>query len=243
MVKIVLIFGEIMKEELIHRLTTWSPEQTDQFYKINEINEIYNREIYLWETIDTGVFLWHYKSSFFIQSDGKVYKISKKYTANDWKFYNDFYEMAIINDIRMEKPVYGEEIIIGDEALMYTEVQYPNYEIGNGMNHAVLNKLATTDYFIEYVYNAGVLLRNLKKLNMKYNCGYPLHIPKYANDSIGVFWYDFKYWDKNPSRIATYKKKLYNKIYMFESNYNVIVNKKKIFDLVNSEWDMWNYTP
>jgi hypothetical protein len=231
-----------MLEELTKRLVNWTDEKTIEFYKFESLTNEDAKDTkgrYMWETTNTGVFLWRNLNAFFFQNDGKVYKLSKKCPPFNWDLHKELYDISLTDTaFRMEIPVYGKVVMIDNRISLYTEVQRPNYEIGSSMLQDVMSGLGTTEYFIEYVFQVGILLQNLKKLDKKYNCGFPDHIPKYTIDSIGGFWYDFKDWRSHPDSIEFYKRKFLQRIYMFEDDYNILIDKKKIFELVHKEWNV-----
>jgi hypothetical protein len=116
-------------------------------------------------------------------------------------------------------------------------VQRPNSEIGyDDFNH-VLEKNIDTTYFLERVDQYTILFEHLKYLNKTYNCKLPKIIPKRTNDSVGIFWNDFKECKVDIEFFRSISlTKLYRLLLSYETMYDIHVDKKRILTTANNQW-------
>lgn len=226
-----------MIQELIKKILSWDRETADKFNK-NQFNSLYDERDYLYEITDHGIYLWRDITALFFNNDGRVFKLTTQWYDGDIEFHHRLYERTIIDaNFRVEIPLHNELVDINGISFMYTIVKRPNNELGYDDFEHVLKTVVDTDYFIERVHQYSVLLTHIKYIHKKYTCQLPKIIPKRTNDSIGIFWNDFKECKVDLNFfISVSFTKLYRMMLSYESMYAITMNKTRILDIAEKLW-------
>lgn len=183
-----------MKNTLIDKILNYSIEEVDRFH--NNVPRVHPRKGgYMWKVVQDGFYHTGPDASDFWGANGTIYSVQKIFWETDWNMHKELYRYSMDSkEFRISKPVLCEKILIKDEEWWYSEIEYPNKELGNPIFEIFLDD----PYKIinEYIDDITILLKYCKKLHNKYQCFYPrkLKLGNRILDSKGYFWKDIKYW-------------------------------------------------
>lgn len=187
-----------MLTTLSQKALDWTPELADQFH--NNVPRIHPRKGgYIWTVEENGFYHYGPDAVDFYRHDGRVFSVQKiphEWNATDWRVHQWMAEQSRMGEFRISIPIMYVDLTLKGEEWVYTEIQYPGYEIGYPGNalDIVMNDAETT--IKEYIDSMTVLIKYFDEIHDEINCGYPSKV-KIGNrvlDSYGKFWKDIKYW-------------------------------------------------
>ena len=184
-----------MLVDLKNKILTWSPAVADAFHNhVPRINP--KKGGYLWAIKFNGFYHWGPDAADFYSHNGMIYSLQKKWYLTDWEMHKKLYEISIqLKEFRISEPMSYQMIDINGEEWVYTEIRYPDNDIGYpGIFNNLLSNPDST--VIGYIDDLAILLKYFKLLDDEYSCGYPskVKIGNRISDSQGFFWKDIKYW-------------------------------------------------
>lgn len=185
-----------MLHDLKLKIETWTPEMADQFH--NHIPRVHPRKGgYVWPTAENGFYHWGPDAVDFYRHDGMIFSMQEKWYEQDWECHQLLWDWSQeYKDFRISQPVRYEQVEINGNPWFYTEIQYPDKDIGypKHFEDLLLDPYTTVKGYIDDI---TVLMKYFRRLATEYNYGYPSKV-KLGNriwDNQGYFWKDIKYWN------------------------------------------------
>jgi hypothetical protein len=183
-----------MKNILIDKIINYSIKEVDEFH--NNVPRVHPRKGgYMWNVVSDGFYHTGPDASDFWSANGTVYSVQKVFLECDWNMHTELYQYSVeSNEFRISKPIFYEKVLIKDEEWWYSEIEYPNKELGRPQFEPFLKDPYNT--INGYIDDITILLEYCRKLHDKYRCYYPrkLKLSNRILDSKGYFWKDIKYW-------------------------------------------------
>ena len=184
-----------MKEHLVKLLKNWNQNDADLFHSHCERDEIEGRDLWFYD--ETGTVIYRDITAVHISNTGKCCKLTKlEWNMSEWDAFVKLYELSQTEkNFRIEIPITSS---VTEDNFFYSEVQRPAFQVGLDFQYDLFENNIDKKYFIEYIDQTVVLLKNLKKVVSGIDgIGFPqVGIPptKRLRDKDGYFWSDFKRW-------------------------------------------------
>jgi len=203
----------LILSELKSKIAHWKQPETKDFYCKNLTGNPSESSFGILRD-DNGYFhLSDNLVSYCNLRDGTIARIRKDFKPIDWKCYNDLYNLAKeSNSVRVDIPLYREEILIDNDIWEYAELKSPNNDYGQNFNDDVFSWPELTDgmipnasiddtlrnnvetYFNEFIDSSISLIKIALVVAERNKTGLPSGICEPSNrykDQNGYFWSDF----------------------------------------------------
>jgi len=187
-----------MLEDLKNKAETWTLEMADEFH--SHIPRVHPRKGgYVWITQDDGFYHWGPDAVDFYRHDGRIFSVEHRPETpflHDWAGHIRLSELAQSSgEFRISIPVTYTPVMINGNEWVYSEIQYPGYDIGYpaSFENFVVHPYKTIK---DYIDSMTILIKHLKNLNAEQNRGFPskVKLGNIITDNQGPFWKDIKYW-------------------------------------------------
>jgi hypothetical protein len=142
---------------------------------------------------------------------GEIFRIRKYWEEKDWLCYDQLYQKGLEVGFRVDIPVHKETVEVLGNTWEYAEFVSPRNDYGKNYNDDVFlwpeltdgiipNSAITDDfrnqtksYYIEFVDQVAVIIKEAKNIAIENMCGLPLGLSYIFNryhDDQGYFWSD-----------------------------------------------------
>lgn len=226
-----------MLDTLIKKYKSWSVDSANIFH--NHIVRGNADGEYIWETAPNGFFIYRSAGCYFCSNEGIIYSLSCWTNKDDWVSHLRFYEQVKDTECRIDVPIEYTELVIDGIPFFYRVFHRPNKEYGRDYHIDIFENKVDTQYFLNFIDDASIVIDKLKKFN---EAGFNLPklgitIFKRMFDSEGHFWIDFKYWELNFNEfIDITLKSLDTVIFYLEYNQLGVYNKELIIETAKEKW-------
>ena len=225
-----------MKEQLIEKISSWSESNFNLFFN-HAFNGIEPSQQYVWETTDDGTFLWNSMTGIFVQSDGKIFKLSKNWLLHDWNMHCRLHDQLQPTLIRIDIPIFQQYINFNNTTWAYSVIQRPGNEIGESLFEYAMKHDTNTDYFLQVVDQNTILISQLETFSMQNLNKVPAIGPKLFSDSLGFFWGDIKHWRSTMHEFKIDRlSNLYYSMLSVESFKHIKINKQLVINTAKAQW-------
>jgi hypothetical protein len=228
-----------MLEDLKQKAESWTVEMADKFH--NNVPRVNPRKGgYLWPVEENGFYHWGPDAVDFYRHDGMIFSVQtnpSNYVQYDWMPHSRLYELSqSTGEFRISQPVRYEPVAIKGAEWMYTEIQYPGYDIGYPSH---FENLITDPYktLKDYIDDIRILIKYFKIVDSEFDCQYPSKV-KLGNrilDHKGFFWKDIKYWGNT---FDSFRKKHVGEVQKMMNRlpHNNIFEEYNLADYAYNEW-------
>lgn len=219
-----------MKEDLKNLICTWTKKQADVFHD-NKFQDAIEDNKYIWKKDINGIYLWKDILAIYFHKRGKIFKISKWNSKEDWQNHCSLYDKTKSeSDFHIEIPLEFEEVT--ELNMGYSVVQRPNFELGQSLFELIFHDGITNEHIINNIIDMKIFHDKVASLGEKFP--YP---PKQFLDKSGKFWGDIKYWKYSSEDFQKiYRLSLERFIPIFVRDYNIDLDDKLIFREFEQIW-------
>jgi hypothetical protein len=144
--------------------------------------------------------------------NGEIFRIRRNAGDNDWACYTQLYQKGVELGFRIDIPLHNENVYVNGTQWEYAELLSPGNAYGQNYNDDVFQwpeltngltpwysiddafKDQVKSYYVEYVDQIQVLIKEAKVIANANGCGLPIgliHIFNRYRDTSGYFWSDF----------------------------------------------------
>jgi hypothetical protein len=143
---------------------------------------------------------------------GEIFRIRRYWGNKDWSCYNQLYQQGLVVGFRIDIPLHSEVVEVNGNQWEYAELRSPGNSYGQNYNDDVFQwpelingitpnpsiddeyRQQTKSYYIEFVDQVAVIIKEAKNIAIENMCGLPLGLSYIFNryrDDQGFFWSDF----------------------------------------------------
>lgn len=227
-----------MIDDLLNKILSWTPQHADTFY--NNLPRDTEFGKFLWETTETGTFLYSDSAATFFHNNGTIFKLTCRYfnLKDDWDLHCKLYSQVLLNkNCQIEIPLHGEMITFKNQQWMYTVVQRPENQYGVSLFDDMLIGNIDTNYLSVWIDDASIMFNELILLHHQTGCNLPRVFPKRIKTSNGIAWVDFKRWDYSYEEFITMHTAIfYRTLLKFESQNKIYLDKARLLNKVRTKW-------
>lgn len=175
-----------MKDKLIQKLLSWTAEKLSEYTNWAELPMLENRNNFIQEYADDGLYVYNQKHINFYKDDGTVLSIDKNYNPHDGEVYDSLYQRSLVSDQKIYKLIDHALLELNGESYGYLHFVNPTGRLGTP---CFTHNNMDTDYVLAWIKNVEFFILSLQEKRFPFPSDALNMTKRVLDDETGVYYF------------------------------------------------------